>query len=397
MDTGPGVILLTVGTTAECPSSGDVDLFAQVTFECLGPGDAAISLNDTTGACIGVSGPIDITNDPLAITIHQVLECMDDIDCPYTQDGLFCTGTQTCIDHACVPPTAEGPFNPCNDGDDCTLNICEEGATEAVCTYPCDLAFLMGPTTDCCSGEPCASVCPGSGPTLIKETSYYTPTAEPPITIKNRVCMDNWRDLVGGIQFDLCDEPDCMICIDCELTERTTMFDCVVLELPNGCCRVIMFCKNPGCAMNPGLCNFVTIVQQMKDPAPPECGQDCIIETFWNIVVSDYDGYELGGSGLPGSVCPVICGDVCPPGSGTTNDCGDGMVDIYDIMCEVDFVLTATTPNACQAPRANVPTGTPPDCLDPDGDIDILDIMVIIDMALNRQDCCTFYYTGVIY
>jgi hypothetical protein len=80
-----------------------------------------------------------------------------------------------------------------------------------------------------------------------------------------------------------------------------------------------------------------------------------------------------------------------------TNGCGDGVVDIYDLMCEVDFVLTATTPDSCQLSRADVPTGSPPGCIDPDGSIDILDIMVLIDMALNRQDCCSFYYKGLIY
>ena len=79
------------------------------------------------------------------------------------------------------------------------------------------------------------------------------------------------------------------------------------------------------------------------------------------------------------------------------NDCGDGVVDIYDIMCEVDLALTATAPNDCQAPRADVPTGTPPWCTAPDGEINILDIMVLIDMALNRQDCCSFFYQGIIY
>ncbi|MBW1824669.1 MAG: hypothetical protein JRI87_08910 [Deltaproteobacteria bacterium] len=49
-------------------------------------------------------------------------------------------------------------------------------------------------------------------------------------------------------------------------------------------------------------------------------------------------------------------------------------------------------PDDCQAVRADVPTATPPD-----GGIDVADLMVIIDMALNRQDCCSYYYGGVIY
>jgi hypothetical protein len=157
-----------------------------------------------------------------------------------------------------------------------------------------------------------------------------------------------------------------------------------------------MICKNPGCAINPGICDIVTIVLEMisDDPA---CFDDCIAENFENIVISDYDGYQVLADSISGAICPVVCGDVCPPGTGVGNDCGDGVVDIYDIMCEVDFALTATTPNTCQAARADVPTGTPPDCIPPDGNINILDIMVLIDMALNRQDCCSFYYLGIIY
>jgi hypothetical protein len=231
---------------------------------------------------------------------------------------------------------------------------------------------------------------------LITQDGFYQPPAgDEVVTVKNRICLDNPSDLVGGIQFDICDTPDCLTCIDCELTERTVMFDCAVLELPDGCCRVLMFCKNPGCAINPGTCNIVTLVMQTN--GNPECGEECVIEDITGIVASDYDGFELGGAGIPGALCPVVCGDVCPPGSGTANDCGDGAVDIYDIMCEVDLALTLTAPNDCQAARADVPTGTPPWCEEPDGSINILDIMVLIDMALNRQDCCSFYYTGVIY
>ncbi len=222
---------------------------------------------------------------------------------------------------------------------------------------------------------------------------------------KKPICLDNPEVLVGGIQFDMCeydmagDPIDCMECIDCELTERTTMFDCAVLELPNGCCRVILFCKNPGCAINPGLCDIVTIVYEMFDLSEDCPGTTCITQIPENIIASDYEGYKLITAGLPGLVCPFVCGDVCPPDDDATSvwDCGDGVVDIYDVMCEVDFALTAATPDDCQSPRADVPTGTPPDCIPNDRDIDILDIMVLIDMALNRQDCCTFYYTGVMY
>ena len=241
--------------------------------------------------------------------------------------------------------------------------------------------------------------------TLRQETVFYSPLQEGGATVKKPICLDNPNDLVAGLQFDVCeynvaDEPvDCMECIDCELTERSTMFNCEVLELPNECCRVLLLCTNPGCAINPGVCDIVTMVYTTL-PLSTECpGMDCMTLMPENIITSDYDGDPLAADGLPGEACPFVCGDVCPPDDPLIDGwgCGDGIVDIYDIMCEVDLALTATDPDDCQLLRADVPNGTPPTCFDPDGAIDILDIMVITDMALDRSDCCTFYYTGVIY
>ena len=72
-------------------------------------------------------------------------------------------------------------------------------------------------------------------------------------------------------------------------------------------------------------------------------------------------------------------------------------MDIFDILEEMDFIIHIKDPDDCQAVRVDVPTGTPPNCDPPDGTIDVGDLMVIIDMALNRQDCCSYYYGGVIY
>jgi hypothetical protein len=242
--------------------------------------------------------------------------------------------------------------------------------------------------------------------TLTQETVFYPFSEEGGATVKMSICLDNPNDLVGGVQFNVCeynvdDDPiDCMECIDCELTNRTsTMFDCSILEHSNGCCNVLLFCKSPGCAIDPGICDIVTLVYTTL-PLSTECpGTDCITHMPENIVVSDNDGNPLTADGFPGDACPLVCGDVCPPDDPLIDgwDCGDGVVDIYDIMCALDLALTAVVPDDCQLPRADVPTGTPPICVDPDGEINILDIMVITDMALNRPDCCTFYYTGVIF
>ena len=424
---------------------GDGDIIVcQITFECTGAGTASFTVETiptfTTWGPSG-NGWDDGDISPNTVIVTQVVECLNDAEC---NDGLWCTTPRTCdtstntcvgsLDNPCATPSEDCDLEDCDEdnpgcGKECSTTAmpcmkdadcpgsetCTGGtdceATPGTCDNSCDEAEVIatgGSTSPCCAdGELCSGT--GSDPspicsadvTLIKEDAYYQPPATGDVvTIKNPVCLDNPDVLVGGIQFDLCDSPDCLECIDCELTERTVMFDCEAVELANGCCRVLMFCKNPGCAINPGLCDIVTVVLQTKDGAPAACGSVCIEESFEGIVVSDYDGFELAGAGTPGELCPVSCGDICPPGTGTTNDCGDGVVDIYDIMCEVDFALAddpMAEPNACQLPRADVPTGTPPGCIAPNGEINIMDIMVLIDMALNRQDCCTFYYTDIMY
>ena len=318
--------------------------------------------------------------------------CTDNEDC---DDGLFCNGVEICVDGICQPGV-----DPCDDANDCTNDICNE--EDDTCSNICNATSFYDP---CCNDPVCRDeeICI-SQVTIEPGLVFCTPGDN--FACKKPICLDNPDDLIGGIQFDLCeydsvtgDPIDCMTCADCELTERTTMFDCSVLELPNGCCRVLLFCKNPGCAINPGLCDIITVVYDMSDVSEDCPGTDCITQIPENIIVSDFDGYQLTASGFPIEVCPFLCGDVCPADDPLTPywDCGDGVVDIYDMICEVDFALTAATPDDCQAMRADVPTGTPPDCIPPDGTINILDITVLIDMALSRQDCCTFYYTGVIY
>ena len=71
--------------------------------------------------------------------------------------------------------------------------------------------------------------------------------------------------------------------------------------------------------------------------------------------------------------------------------CGDGVVNIFDILEVIDIVLNIGEHSDCQLNQADVPTSTPPDCLDPDSDINIFDVLVIIDKALDKPNCCDAY------
>ena len=55
------------------------------------------------------------------------------------------------------------------------------------------------------------------------------------------VNLDNPSDVIKGIQVDVCDVDDFLSCTTCDTTEHTIDFSCSTNELPNGCCRIVLF------------------------------------------------------------------------------------------------------------------------------------------------------------
>jgi hypothetical protein len=88
--------------------------------------------------------------------------CTFDSDC---NDGLFCNGTETCVDGTCQAGT---PPN-CDDGVGCTDDSCDEGTD--TCTYTpndasCDDGLYCNGVETCDQGTDCQSgtdPCPGKG------------------------------------------------------------------------------------------------------------------------------------------------------------------------------------------------------------------------------------------
>ena len=112
-----------------------------------------------------------------------------------------------------------------------------------------------------------------------------------------------------------------------------------------------------------------------------------------NCYATDNEDQADADSDSIGDACDkdIPCGDVwAPESSSGAMDCGDGEVDIYDIVAEADIAI-GIQPDACQLTRADVPTGTPPHCSPPDGTINILDVVVIVDRTLGRVNCCRYF------
>jgi hypothetical protein len=82
------------------------------------------------------------------------------------------------------------------------------------------------------------------------------------------------------------------------------------------------------------------------------------------------------------------------------------VVDLFDILEEIDFILGLQVISNCQMLHGDVPLGMPPYCGNPagvtppncetDGVIDIFDALVIIDKALSRMNCCDYCMYGKI-
>ncbi len=60
---------------------------------------------------------------------------------------------------------------------------------------------------------------------------------ENPITVS----LNDPNDEARAVQIDVCDVDDFLSCTTCDTTEHTTDFSCSTNELPNGCCRIVLF------------------------------------------------------------------------------------------------------------------------------------------------------------
>ncbi len=169
----------------------------------------------TDPACDGVSGDVDA--DPFASTAPSCVGCTADAEC---DDGLFCTGSETCNAGACVA----GAGDPCAGGPECE-NVCNEAADN--CIVPaatvcraaagdCDVAetcsglgggcpvdvLLSGSTTcrasagECDLAETCDGVSPAC-PADVKQTGGTSCTSD-----GNPCTLDQCNGVADG-----CDHP----------------------------------------------------------------------------------------------------------------------------------------------------------------------------------------------
>ncbi|MBW2184616.1 MAG: hypothetical protein JRF49_12240, partial [Deltaproteobacteria bacterium] len=145
-------------------------------------------------------------------------ECIVDEEC---YDNLWCTGSERCINSQCVEGTL-----PCDDGNACTVEICEEAAapgetTPGTCSSECAVVSTADP---CCNDPVCiqSPICTAQ----VTITPDGVQAFPGDVGVKVNLCLDNYYYAVGAVQVDVCEEYDgspidCLLCEGCELTERT--------------------------------------------------------------------------------------------------------------------------------------------------------------------------------
>jgi hypothetical protein len=235
------------------------------------------------------------------------------------------------------------------------------------------------------------------------------------------VNLINPEHAVSAINFDIAacsavpgapvNNPDNLTCTQCLVAPaRTRDFTCSANEQANGSCRVVLYATDPSAIITQGTGTIAQVVYAAGPELDGLCGADACIDLCpSNINLSDQFNEDLCACESPGEVCFRTCGDVFPQdcigGCGGGACCGDGVIDLYDVLEMDDIILGLQTATACQIANGDVPNGTPPYCGNPpgtpncesDGDIDQFDRKVIYDKAVGRMNCCDYCLFGRIY
>lgn len=91
------------------------------------------------------------------------------------------------------------------------------------------------------------------------------------------------------------------------------------------------------------------------------------------MTIASFENQVIESIGCGWVICPKLCSDL--------NE--DEIVDIFDLLLLVELIL-----NDGYLLDADLATGTPPNCLEPDGVVNILDIASLIRSILGRKNCC---------
>ena len=401
---------------------GDVDQAGLLTVPPTFDGETCtITVVDTansdvnTGQSVACTIPIEIGGCPCCrIKIAKGRECPgEEIDDPaYNRPGrrgLVATCGDvidfTVCDDCVVEPCYEWAISPAvpwleiSQIDDCCWRLTiGDNCEDLVKTQEFEITV-----TDPCNGGMADSIILEVGKVVIDliDTAVNTERSTGEVNV-NLINPDHH---LRALSFDITSlDDDNLICTECQAHyDRAPGFTCSAAEQANGDCRVVMYSTDPAALISQGAGQIATVIFDATDPA----AGDCVNLIPINEQSSDQYNEDLCTCGAPGEVCFKTCGDIYPQDCtvGPCGDgiaCGDGVVDLFDILEAIDIILGLQSATYCQGENGDVPNGMAPYCGNPpgdpncqtDGDIDIFDVLVIIDKALGKINCCDYCLYG---
>jgi hypothetical protein len=349
-------------------------------------------------SCPGVAIDDPAFNRPgrrgLAATCGEIIDFTVCSDCPE-------------FDPACLVWDVPATLGTIAQIDDCCWRL----TVGSICDQLDKFATFVVTVTDICHGDTADSVEIDLGKVIVDigETIVQPNTESATVDIN----LTNLDHSVRAVSLDVaaCNGEDNLVCTQCIIDpDRTLYFTCSAHEQADGSCRVVLYTTNPSALITEGRGTIAQIVYT-AGPDLETCGADACIDLCpVNISVLDQFNEDLCPCPSPGEVCFRTCGDMYPQDCiggtcGAATCCGDGMIDLFDILEAVDIMLNLQTATLCQLGNGDVPNGMPPYCGNPpgtpncdtDGDIDIFDLLVVIDKALGRMNCCDYCSFGDIY
>ena len=371
--------------------------------------------NINTGEIVTCDIPISINNATLCeLEIAKGRECPgEEIDDPaYNRPGrrglvatcgdiIDFTVCENCEVESCLEWTIEPavPWLTINQIDDCCWRLTIGDNCDLLTkTQEFDVTV-----TDPCNGGISDSIILEVGKIVIDlgDTAVDPQSG----TADVEVNLINPDHHVRALSFDV--EGNNLECTACTADpNRALEFTCSANQVSAGVCRVVMYSTNPAALIAQGSGQVATILYDAIDAAAGNCEVVMPI----NEMASDQFNEDLCTCGAPGEVCFKTCGDIYPQDCiggpcGDEQACGDGVVDLFDILEAIDIILGLQIATPCQLENADVPNGMPPYCGNPpgdpncetDGDVDIFDVLVMIDKALGKLNCCDYCNFGEIF
>ena len=207
------------------------------------------------------------------------------------------------------------------------------------------------------------------------------------VSLKNDVA-------VAGIQVDICEVNDYLSLLSIELTDRLKDQDGNPLftsdfrdDYPQaGCARLLLYSQG-GSVIAAGD-GPIFILHYGVDAGAT--AHSCVEITSDNLLITDENDEPLTAAEDSGSFFFGIYGDPWPYDD-VNGTVGDGEVNIFDVVRDVQIILGTYTPIDCEFVAGDVPTGFGTNCEAPDGEINVSDVLEMVRKILGRDNCIDLY------